>query len=65
MLEVDNVSLRYGAAVALKGVSLAAWPGRITCLLGPQRRRQDQPAARGGRAIIRPSPGPSAGKART
>jgi len=22
------------AAVALKGVSLAAWPGRITCLLG-------------------------------
>ena len=34
MLEVDNVSLRYGAAVALKGVSLAAWPGRITCLLG-------------------------------
>src|SRR5690349_8754561 len=34
MLEVDNVSLRYGAAVALKSVSLAAWPGRITCLLG-------------------------------
>jgi len=34
MLEVDNVSLRYGAAVALKGVSIAAWPGRVTCLLG-------------------------------
>jgi urea transport system ATP-binding protein len=34
MLEVDNVSLRYGASVALKSVSLAAWPGRITCLLG-------------------------------
>jgi urea transport system ATP-binding protein len=34
MLEIDNISLRYGAAVALKGVSLAAWPGRITCLLG-------------------------------
>jgi len=34
MLEVDNVSLRYGAAVALKSVSLAAWPGRVTCLLG-------------------------------
>ena len=34
MLEIDAVSLRYGAAVALKNVSLAAWPGRITCLLG-------------------------------
>ncbi|WP_395014635.1 urea ABC transporter ATP-binding subunit UrtE [Dongia sp.] len=34
MLEIDNISLRYGAAVALKSVSLAAWPGRITCLLG-------------------------------
>jgi urea transport system ATP-binding protein len=34
MLEVGNVSLHYGAAVALRGVSLAAKPGEITCLLG-------------------------------
>jgi urea transport system ATP-binding protein len=34
MLEVANVSLRYGAAVALKGVSVTAEAGRVTCLLG-------------------------------
>ncbi len=34
MLEVGNVSLHYGAAVALRGVSLTAKPGEITCLLG-------------------------------
>jgi urea transport system ATP-binding protein len=34
MLEVTDVSLRYGAAVALKGVSVKAEAGRVTCLLG-------------------------------
>ena len=34
MLTVDNLTLHYGAAQALRGVSLAAGPGRITCVLG-------------------------------
>jgi urea transport system ATP-binding protein len=34
MLTIDNVRLHYGAAEALRGVSLTAQPGRITCLLG-------------------------------
>ncbi len=34
MLTVDKVNLHYGAAQALRGVSLTAEPGKITCLLG-------------------------------
>src|SRR5882762_5184904 len=34
MLEVANVSLRYGAAIALKSASVTAEAGRVTCLLG-------------------------------
>ncbi len=34
MLTVSNVDLYYGAAQALRGVSLAAKPGEITCVLG-------------------------------
>jgi urea transport system ATP-binding protein len=34
MLTVDNVSLYYGAAQALRGVSLEARPGEVTCVLG-------------------------------
>ena len=34
MLEVAGVDLHYGAAQALRGVSLEAQAGRITCLLG-------------------------------
>jgi urea transport system ATP-binding protein len=34
MLEASNVTLAYGAAVALRGVSLGAEVGRVTCLLG-------------------------------
>lgn len=34
MLTVSNVDLYYGAAQALRGVSLAARPGEITCVLG-------------------------------
>lgn len=34
MLTIDNVSLHYGAAQALRGVSLTAKPGEITCVLG-------------------------------
>ena len=42
MLKVDNINLYYGAAQALRGVSISAEPGKVTCVLGPQRRRQDQ-----------------------
>ena len=34
MLSVQNVNLYYGAAQALRGVSLSASIGRVTCLLG-------------------------------
>jgi urea transport system ATP-binding protein len=34
MLNVDNISLYYGAAQALRGVSLKAEPGKVTCVLG-------------------------------
>jgi urea transport system ATP-binding protein len=34
MLEANNVDLHYGAAQALRGVSLHAEPGKVTCVLG-------------------------------
>ncbi len=34
MLEVRDLDLYYGAAQALRSVSLAAAPGQVTCLLG-------------------------------
>ena len=34
MLSVQNVNLYYGAAQALRSVSLSAAIGRVTCLLG-------------------------------
>ena len=34
MLNVESVDLYYGAAQALRGVSMTATPGRVTCVLG-------------------------------
>src|SRR6201992_1611117 len=34
MLEVKDINLFYGAAQALRGVSLTAEPGKVTCVLG-------------------------------
>lgn len=34
MLDVESVDLFYGAAQALRNVSLRATPGRVTCVLG-------------------------------
>ncbi|GLK84521.1 urea ABC transporter ATP-binding subunit UrtE [Ancylobacter defluvii] len=34
MLEVQDIDLFYGAAQALRGVSLKAEPGKVTCVLG-------------------------------
>ena len=34
MLSVENIELKYGAAQALRGVSLRAEPGKVTCVLG-------------------------------
>ncbi|BCI66883.1 urea ABC transporter ATP-binding subunit UrtE [Acetobacter aceti] len=34
MLDVQNIELYYGAAIALRGVSLSARAGAVTCLLG-------------------------------
>jgi urea transport system ATP-binding protein len=34
MLDVKGIDLHYGAAQALRGVSLKAEPGKVTCVLG-------------------------------
>ena len=34
MLAVDSIDLYYGAAQALRSVSLSAKPGRVTCVMG-------------------------------
>ena len=34
MLAIENVDLHYGAAQALRGVSMTAKPGEVTCVLG-------------------------------
>jgi urea transport system ATP-binding protein len=34
MLEVDNIDLHYGAAIALRQVSIQAVAGAVTCILG-------------------------------
>jgi urea transport system ATP-binding protein len=34
MLEIKDINLFYGAAQALRGVSIAAEPGKVTCVLG-------------------------------
>ena len=34
MLEVERIDLHYGAAIALRQVSIKAEPGAVTCLLG-------------------------------
>ncbi|MEL7526746.1 MAG: urea ABC transporter ATP-binding subunit UrtE [Pseudomonadota bacterium] len=34
MLNVDQIDLYYGAAQALKGISLSAETGKVTCLMG-------------------------------
>jgi len=34
MLEVNGIDLHYGAAEALRNVSLSAEPGKVTCVLG-------------------------------
>ena len=34
MLEVNSIDLHYGAAQALRGITLAANPGKVTCVLG-------------------------------
>ena len=34
MLEVKGIDLFYGAAQALRGISLAVEPGKVTCVLG-------------------------------
>ena len=34
MLDVNAINLHYGAAQALRGVSLVAEPGKVTCVMG-------------------------------
>jgi len=34
MLEVNSINLHYGAAQALRGITMRAEPGKVTCVLG-------------------------------
>src|SRR5881396_422170 len=34
MLEVNSINLHYGAAQALRGITMKAEPGKVTCVLG-------------------------------
>ena len=34
MLTVNAIDLHYGAAQALRGITLTAEPGKVTCVLG-------------------------------
>src|SRR5579871_1364028 len=34
MLEAKDINLFYGAAQALRGISISAEPGKVTCVLG-------------------------------
>ena len=38
---VQQLEAGYGESVILRGVSLKVKPGQVVCLLGPQRRRED------------------------
>ena len=41
MLEITDLSKRYGSVVALDGATFTVRPGRLVGFLGPERRRQD------------------------
>ena len=34
MLSVEKINLHYGAAQALRAISINAYPGKVTCVLG-------------------------------
>ncbi len=65
MLEVDHVDLHYGAAIALRQVSLTAEVGAVTCLLGRNGVGKTSPAARDHRRASDQRRARYAGKART
>jgi ABC-type branched-subunit amino acid transport system ATPase component len=52
MLEVKDINLFYGAAQALRGVSISAEPGKVTCVLG--RNIRSRPARSGSTAPTSP-----------
>ena len=64
MLAVENLDLHYGAAQALRRVSLTAEPGQVTCVLGRNgvgktslmRAIVGQQPASGGRILFRGEP---------
>ncbi len=65
MLEATNLDLYYGAAQALRGISIKAEPGKVTCVLGRKRRRQDAACCALWSASARSATAPSCSRART
>ena len=53
LLEVRDLHVRLGGSHVLQGVSFEVPEGAVTALLGPQRRRQDDDAARAARPRAR------------
>ena len=51
MLNVDNIHLYYGAAQALRGVSVAAETGKVLCVLGRNGVGKTLAAACDGRPV--------------
>ena len=47
----SNINLYYGAAQALRGVSISAEPGKVTCVLGRNGVGKTVAVARHGRPI--------------
>jgi ABC-type branched-subunit amino acid transport system ATPase component len=44
MLQVENIESGYGGSTVLRRVNLRVEPGQVVCLMGPERRRQNDAA---------------------
>ena len=43
VITTENLEFSYGDTPVLRGIDLSVEAGEVVCLLGPQRRGQDDP----------------------